>query len=211
MPTFAREAQMDIRDLVRTGFEPSRAVGPPDPEAPENTWLRGYTPAVAPVGMPSQPLIPSGQPTLTQSPELAMEQSGEPLPEILLFETGFTNFGNEGFVLRPEELSQVVDIVLGAYERVLTDRAKALRARYTVQPNAGPNTPMQEPSPAGEEVVRAVLRPQAQSSLPAPPMPFVWESSDAGPSDVREVPRKKQRNKPAPSGPRLGLPRVDDA
>lgn len=225
MPTFEREAPISIFDLMSTGLQPSRAEGPPDPDAPMFTWARGLAsdgevqpipppptpPAVlSPRPVTATPAAASPPPTPAGAffPQTPPEQllSPEQIPDFLLFENGLLRFGGKELFLDASELAAIAEIALMAYERAQREERTALHTRYVLA-QARRQAPLYQPSGAGQEVVQPMHWAQEEIDFEAAEMQEVWDASDAGAGDVRTVLREDERVVPPTPEPRHSVPR----
>lgn len=197
MGTFEREGTLDIRDLLQYRLQPSRALGPPDPGSPMESWAAGMPVASPPTqvqapdtshGMQPPVVAPTASVAGTESP---MEQG---TLDCLFLAVGLTTLAGETFLLNEEELGSVMDVVIGAYERSLRDRASALRARY-VQSKEGRDETVRQASTSRPEVVRPLHLPQEKANVPPE------EMSQLRPSRV-----KRRKNMRPMSGQEAGVP-----
>lgn len=197
MATFEREAPMSIYDLMNTGLQPSRAIGPPDPDAPELTWARGLAnhgegqpipqPPTPPAALSPAPALATSAapafPNLLPDPQLL---SPEQIPDFLLFESGLLRFGGKELFLDASELAAIAEIALMAYERAQREERTALHTRYVLS-QARRQAPLHQSSGAGEEVVQEMHWPQEEIDFTSATLQEMWDASHAGAGDMRKV------------------------
>lgn len=219
MATFEREAPMSIYDLMNTGLQPSRAIGPPDPDAPELTWARGLASHGESQPIPQPPTPPaalSPTPALATNAGLASPRfndnndipllSPEQIPDFLLFESGLLRFGGKELFLDASELAAIAEIALMAYERAQREERAALHTRYVLA-QARRQAPLHQPSGAGEEVVQEMHWPQEEIDFTSATLQEVWDASHAGTGDLRKVLREGEGVVLAPLTARHSVPR----
>lgn len=180
MGAFELEGQVSLQDLVQTRFTPSRSVGPPDPDAPEFTWLRGGGAASAPVSPPEMmaPKVPvptPNQPTPTPaaghaeppSPQAILQMLAASGLGIVLIDDGAATFGGELLALADEERALILDVILDAYDRVLRERAATLREQY-LSALKGKGSSLHQTGPTGPPVVPTLHQPQEEANKQGP-------------------------------------------
>lgn len=181
MGEFALEGRVSLVDLMPMHLTPSRSIGPPDPDAPEFTWLAGRSPAPVDRVMAPQPQqAPVRQPALAPAPP-SQPNAGEheaPLSmaalaaqlaasggNLILLDDDLCSFGGELLQISPDEMDKIMAVVLDAYDRVLSERARALRDRH-LQARRSARAALQEPGSAGTPLVSTPHRPQEEGDQP---------------------------------------------
>lgn len=168
---FTRDGTADFRTIIPQGWGASRAVNAAEDGAPE---------VPAPVPGPMEHAQYGGLPVPVQEPQAAMPPAATNQSGVIL-EEGRAQLLGEIFRLTPEELAQLAEILIRAYERVQESKVQAFRQVHIV-PAAPRRTNMDlstlhnqgvRPSPAEQEHAGAMLS--------------MWASSDAGQSSVREM------------------------
>lgn len=183
MGEFALEGRVSLVDLMPMHMTPSRSIGPPDPDAPEFTWLAGRSPAPVDRVMAPQPQqAPVQHPPVVHRQEATVMNAGEQGPplsiaalaaqlaasggNLVLLDDDLCSFGGELLQLSADEMDKIMAAVLDAYDRVLSERARALRDRH-LQARRSARDAMQEQGSGGPSMVPAPHRQEEEGDGPA--------------------------------------------
>lgn len=164
----------NIRDLMPTGWAPSRAVNPRMDDAPD------------------VPVVPRSMDTPPQAQAVPVMVPPRLQPNVVELDSRLVHLNEELFQLDESEFQSLLDIIALAYERHLRNKLSALRGMYNVR-EASPR-PVQEVPPL------PVAAPASEEA--SGPLPQMRRAGKKGTRQVQQVHREEAGSSAPPPDPR---------